>query len=121
MSADSEILFLWTASAFTVQQYGQSSWLWVSELMHSSARKLWDGAFGFIRACRLADQTMDPAITFFPDRPSASRAEPIYGSLDELGLGSGYNQNLPSFIQYSVSKKNAGARNQPLYSRLWGN
>jgi hypothetical protein len=58
----------------------------------------------------------DPAITFFqtghqlPGRPSI-------GSWLSYGLGS-ENQNLPAFIV--MVSKNA-SKDQPLYSRLWGN
>src|SRR5205814_4559798 len=58
----------------------------------------------------------DPAITFFcTGHPQPGR--PSMGAWLSYGLGS-LNENLPAFIVL-VSKD--AARDQPLYSRLWGN
>ena len=68
-----------------------------------------------VRALHTEAINHDPAITFFcsgnqvPGRPSM-------GAWAAYGLGS-LNQNLPAFIV--LVSKNA-ARDQPLYSRLWG-
>ena len=58
----------------------------------------------------------DPAITFFCTG-SQLAGRPSMGSWLSYGLGS-MNANLPGFIVL-VSKD--GARDQPLYARLWGN
>ena len=94
-------------------QHGQTQ-TWVSELLPHTAAVVDD--LCIIKSIHSEAINHDPAITFFqtgnqlPGRPSI-------GSWLSYGLGSD-NNNLPSFIV--LVSKNA-AKDQPLYSRLWGN
>lgn len=94
-------------------QHGQSG-TWISELMPHTAQVV--DELCIIKSMHSEAINHDPAITFFqtgnqlPGRPSI-------GSWLSYGLGSD-NQNLPTFIVL-VSKN--GQKDQPLYSRLWGN
>jgi hypothetical protein len=94
-------------------QHGQTQ-TWVSELLPHTAAIVDD--LCIIKSIHSEAINHDPAITFFqtgnqlPGRPSI-------GSWLSYGLGSD-NNNLPSFIVL-VSKN--GPKDQPLYSRLWGN
>jgi Protein of unknown function (DUF1501) len=94
-------------------QYGKSG-TWVSDLLPHTAKVV--DELCIIKSAFTDHINHDPAITFFqtghqlPGRPSI-------GSWLSYGLGSD-NENLPSFIVL-VSKD--GGKDQPLYSRLWGN
>jgi hypothetical protein len=100
-------------SLYKFDKYGESG-TWVSELLPNTAKVV--DELCIIKSLYTEQINHDPAITFFqtgnqlPGRPSI-------GSWISYGLGSD-NQNLPSFIVL-VSKN--GSRDQPLYSRLWGN
>ena len=111
MSGNQSILPL--AGSFTgFGQRGQSG-LWISDLLPKT------GAIAdrlcILRSVYTEAINHDPAITFFcsghqqPGRPSM-------GAWLSYGLGS-LNKDLPAFIVL-VSKD--AARDQPLYSRLWG-
>ncbi len=100
-------------SFFKFNQHGQSQ-TWMSELMPHTAQVVDD--LCIVKSVFSEQINHDPAITFFqtgnqlPGRPSI-------GSWLSYGLGSD-NNNLPTFIVL-VSKN--GQKDQPLYSRLWGN
>lgn len=100
-------------SVYGFNQHGKSG-TWVSELMPHTAKVV--DELCMIKSVYSEAINHDPAITFFqtgnqlPGRPSI-------GSWVSYGLGTD-NQNLPSFIVL-VSKN--GAKDQPLYARLWGN
>jgi hypothetical protein len=102
------------APSFTgFKQHGESQ-TWVSDLLPYTAAVVDD--LCILKSVYTEHINHDPAITFFqtghqlPGRPSI-------GSWMSYGLGSD-NENLPSFIVL-VSKN--GGKDQPLYSRLWGN
>jgi hypothetical protein len=94
-------------------QHGQSQ-TWVSELLPHTAQVI--DELCIIKSIHSEAINHDPAITFFqtgnqlPGRPSI-------GSWISYGLGTD-NNNLPTFIVL-VSKD--AVKDQPLYSRLWGN
>ncbi|WP_341225055.1 DUF1501 domain-containing protein [uncultured Arcticibacterium sp.] len=102
------------APSFTgFKKHGESQ-TWVSDLLPHTAQVVDD--LCIVKSVYTEHINHDPAITFFqtghqlPGRPSI-------GSWMSYGLGSD-NENLPSFIVL-VSKN--GGKDQPLYSRLWGN
>ncbi len=102
------------APAFcSFNQHGQNQ-TWVSDLLPHTAKVVDD--LCIVKSMYSEAINHDPAITFLqtgnqlPGRPSM-------GSWISYGLGTD-NQNLPTFIVL-VSKD--GSRDQPLYSRLWGN
>ncbi len=112
MSANQAILPL--AGSFTdFRRHGQSG-LWISDLLPHTARVA--DRLCVVTTMHTEAINHDPAITFFctgyplPGRPSM-------GSWLSYGLGS-INEDLPAFIVL-VSKD--APRDQPLYSRLWGN
>ena len=100
-------------SIFKFHQHGNNG-TWVSELFPHTAKVVDD--LCIIKSLHSEAINHDPAITFFqtgnqlPGRPSI-------GSWISYGLGTD-NNNLPTFIVL-VSKN--GEKDQPLYSRLWGN
>ncbi|MEP7259094.1 MAG: DUF1501 domain-containing protein, partial [Flavitalea sp.] len=100
-------------SIFKFNQHGNNG-TWVSELFPHTAKVVDD--LCIIKSLHSEAINHDPAITFFqtgnqlPGRPSI-------GSWISYGLGTD-NNNLPTFIVL-VSKN--GEKDQPLYSRLWGN
>ena len=112
MSANQSILPI-APSAFKFNQFGESR-TWISELLPHTAQVTDD--LCIIKSIYSEAINHDPAITFFqtgtqlPGRPSI-------GSWISYGLGSD-NKNLPAFIV--LVSKNA-VKDQPLYSRLWGN
>jgi len=112
MSANQSALPM-VPSIYKFNQFGKSG-TWVSELMPHTSRVV--DELCVIKSIHSEAINHDPAITFFqtgnqlPGRPSI-------GSWVSYGLGSA-NENLPAFIVL-VSKN--GAKDQPLYARLWGN
>ena len=112
MSANQSALPI-VPSIYGFNQHGKSG-TWVSELMPYTSKVV--DELCMIKSIYSEAINHDPAITFFqtgnqlPGRPSI-------GSWVSYGLGTD-NQNLPAFIVL-VSKN--GARDQPLYARLWGN
>ena len=112
MSANQAILPL--AGSFTgFERYGRSG-TWVSDLLPCTA-KLAD-ELCVVTTMFTEAINHDPAITFFcSGHQQAGR--PSMGAWLSYGLGS-LNANLPAFIVL-VSKD--APRDQPLYSRLWGN
>jgi len=94
-------------------QHGASG-RWVSSLLPHTARVV--DRLCLVQSLHTEAINHDPAITFFctghqqPGRPSM-------GAWLSYGLGS-LNDDLPTFVVL-VSKD--AARDQPLYSRLWGN
>ena len=100
-------------SAFKFQQHGRSG-AWVSELLPHTAKIVDD--LCFIKSLHTEAINHDPAITFF-QTGSQQAGRPSMGAWLSYGLGSA-NQNLPAFVV--LISKNAN-RDQPLYSRLWGN
>ncbi len=112
MSANQAILPV-APSVFRFDQHGKSQ-TWISELLPHTARVVDD--LCIVKSIYSEAINHDPAITFLqtgnqlPGRPSI-------GSWISYGLGSD-NENLPTFIVL-VSKN--GQKDQPLYSRLWGN
>jgi len=100
-------------SAFKFNQHGKNG-TWVSELLPYTAEVVDD--LCIIKSLYSEAINHDPALTFFqtgnqlPGRPSI-------GSWISYGLGSD-NVNLPTFIV--LVSKNA-IKDQPLFSRLWGN
>src|SRR5258705_8156170 len=100
-------------SIFKFAQHGQSG-AWVSELMPWTA-KLVD-ELCFIKSLHTEAINHDPAIPFF-QTGSQIAGRPSMGAWLSYGLGSA-NENLPAFVV--LISKNAN-RDQPLYSRLWGN
>ncbi|NBW03235.1 MAG: DUF1501 domain-containing protein, partial [Cytophagia bacterium] len=112
MSANQAVLPI-VPSLYNFKQYGQNR-TWVSELLPYTAQVA--DELCVIKSMYTEQINHDPAITFFqtghqlPGRPSI-------GSWLSYGLGS-ENQNLPAFIV--MVSKNA-SKDQPLYSRLWGN
>src|SRR5688572_22952318 len=100
-------------SAFKFQQHGKSG-AWVSELLPHTAKIVDD--LCFIKSLHTEAINHDPAITFF-QTGSQIAGRPSMGAWLSYGLGSA-NDNLPAFVV--LISKNAN-RDQPLYSRLWGN
>ena len=100
-------------SAFKFQQHSKCG-AWVSELLPHTAKIVDD--LCFIKSLHTEAINHDPAITFF-QTGSQQAGRPSMGAWLSYGLGSA-NQNLPSFVV--LISKNAN-RDQPLYSRLWGN
>lgn len=100
-------------SLYKFNQHGKNG-TWVSELLPHTAKVVDD--LCVIKSLHTEHINHDPAITFFqtgnqlPGRPSI-------GSWLSYGLGTD-NQNLPAFIV--LVSKNA-PKDQPLYTRLWGN
>jgi len=84
----------------------------VSELMPETAKMV--DELCFIRSMHTEHINHDPAITFFPDRPSVART-PEHGAWLSYGLGSA-NENLPGFVVL-ISKDRI---DQPLYSAALG-
>ncbi len=111
MSGNQAVLPL--AGSFTGFKRHGTCGAWVSDLLPHTARMVDD--LCIITTMFTEAINHDPAITFFctgyqqPGRPSM-------GAWLSYGLGS-INANLPAFIVL-VSKD--AARDQPLYSRLWG-
>ena len=111
MSGNQSVLPL--AGSFTGFKRHGTCGAWVSDLLPHTARMVDD--LCIITTMFTEAINHDPAITFFctgyqqPGRPSM-------GAWLSYGLGS-INSNLPAFIVL-VSKD--AARDQPLYSRLWG-
>jgi hypothetical protein len=100
-------------SAFKFQQHGQCG-AWISELLPHTAKIVDD--LCFIKSLHTEAINHDPAITFF-QTGSQQAGRPSIGAWLSYGLGSA-NDNLPTFVV--LISKNA-TRDQPLYSRLWGN
>ena len=100
-------------SLYDFKRYGKRG-TWVSEILPYTAQVV--DELCVIPSMFTEQINHDPAITFFqtghqlPGRPSI-------GSWLSYGLGS-ENKNLPAFIVL-VSKD--ASKDQPLYSRLWGN
>jgi hypothetical protein len=112
MSANQASLPL-AGSAFRFQQRGQCG-AWVSELLPHTAKIVDD--LCLIKSLHTEAINHDPAITFF-QTGSQIAGRPSMGAWLSYGLGSA-NENLPAFVV--LISKNA-TRDQPLYSRLWGN
>jgi hypothetical protein len=112
MSANQASLPL-AGSAFKFKQHGKSG-AWVSELLPHTARIVDD--LCFIKSLHTEAINHDPAITFF-QTGSQIAGRPSMGAWLSYGLGSA-NDNLPAFVV--LVSRNAN-RDQPLYSRLWGN
>jgi hypothetical protein len=112
MSANQASLPL-AGSAFKFQRHGQSG-AWVSEVLPHTAKIVDD--LCFIKSLHTEAINHDPAITFF-QTGSQIAGRPSMGAWLSYGLGSA-NENLPAFVV--LISKNAN-RDQPLYSRLWGN
>jgi hypothetical protein len=112
MSANQASLPL-AGSVFRFQRHGQCG-AWVSELLPHTAKIVDD--LCFIKSLHTEAINHDPAITFF-QTGSQIAGRPSMGAWLSYGLGSA-NDNLPAFVV--LISKNAN-RDQPLYSRLWGN
>jgi hypothetical protein len=112
MSANQASLPL-AGSAFKFQRHGQCG-AWVSELLPHTSKIVDD--LCFIKSLHTEAINHDPAITFF-QTGSQIAGRPSMGAWLSYGLGSA-NENLPAFVV--LISKNAN-RDQPLYSRLWGN
>jgi hypothetical protein len=112
MSGNQSVLPL-AGSFAEFAQHGASG-RWVSSLLPHTARVV--DRLCLVQSLHTEAINHDPAITFFctghqqPGRPSM-------GAWLSYGLGS-LNDDLPTFVVL-VSKD--AARDQPLYSRLWGN
>lgn len=112
MSANQSVLPV-VPSLYDFKRHGKSG-TWVSEILPYTAQVV--DELCVIPSMFTEQINHDPAITFFqtghqlPGRPSI-------GSWLSYGLGS-ENKNLPAFIVL-VSKD--ASKDQPLYSRLWGN
>src|SRR6218665_1167016 len=100
-------------SLFKFSRHGQTQ-TWVSELLPYTAQVV--DELCIIKSLYTEQINHDPAITFF-QTGSQLPGRPSIGSWLSYGLGSD-NNNLPSFIV--LVSKNA-QKDQPLYSRLWGN
>ena len=100
-------------SIFKFNQHGQSQ-TWISEMLPHTAKVVDD--LCIIKSIHSEAINHDPAITFFQTGNQLPGRASI-GSWVSYGLGSD-NKNLPSFIV--LVSKNA-SKDQPLYSRLWGN
>ncbi len=112
MSGNQAILPL--VGSFTGSSRRGRSGAWVSDLLPHTAGIADD--LCIVRSMYTEAINHDPAITFFCTG-SQIAGRPSMGSWLSYGLG-GINANLPAFIVL-VSKD--AARDQPLYSRLWGN
>jgi hypothetical protein len=112
MSANQAILPV-VPPNFNFQRHGKSG-TWVSELLPYTAQVVDD--LCIINSMYTEQINHDPAITFFQTGHQLA-GRPSIGSWLSYGLGS-ENQNLPAFIVL-VSKD--ASKDQPLYSRLWGN
>jgi hypothetical protein len=112
MSANQAILPV-VPPNFNFQRHGKSG-TWVSELLPYTAQVIDD--LCIINSMYTEQINHDPAITFFQTGHQLA-GRPSIGSWLSYGLGS-ENQNLPAFIVL-VSKD--ASKDQPLYSRLWGN
>lgn len=99
-------------SAFKFAQHGKSG-AWLSEVLPYTATIADD--ICFVKSMWTEAINHDPAITFF-QTGSQIAGRPSIGSWVSYGLGS-MNKNLPEFVVLVT----AGAGDQPLYSRLWGN
>jgi len=111
MSGNQSVLPL--AGSFTgFKQYG-SNGLWVSDLLPHTAAIA--DELCVVRTLHTEAINHDPAITFLCTG-HAQAGRPSMGAWLSYGLGS-LNADLPAFIVL-VSKD--AARDQPLYSRLWG-
>ncbi len=112
MSGNQAVLPL--AGSFTsFKRHGRAG-TWVSDLLPHTAKIADD--ICVVNSMFTEAINHDPAITFFCTG-SQIAGRPSMGSWLAYGLGS-ENANLPAFIV--LVSKNA-ARDQPLYSRLWGN
>jgi len=100
-------------SIFKFNQHGNSR-TWVSEILPYTAQVVDD--LCIIKSIHSEAINHDPALTFFQTGNQLPGRASI-GSWLSYGLGSD-NSNLPTFIV--LVSKNA-AKDQPLYSRLWGN
>lgn len=100
-------------SFYKFNQHGKSQ-TWVSELLPHTASVVDD--LCVVKSIYTEAINHDPAITFF-QTGSQLPGRPSIGSWISYGLGTD-NENLPSFIV--LISKNA-QKDQPLYSRLWGN
>ncbi len=112
MSANQSSLPL-AGSAFKFQRHGRCG-AWVSELLPHTSKIVDD--LCFIKSMHTEAINHDPAITFF-QTGSQLAGRPSMGAWLSYGLGSA-NENLPAFVV--LVSRNAN-RDQPLYSRLWGN
>jgi Protein of unknown function (DUF1501) len=99
-------------SAFQFKQHGQSG-AWFSEILPHTAGV--SDEICVIKSMYTEAINHDPAITFF-QTGSQIAGRPSLGSWIHYGLGS-INQNLPAFVVLVTPNK----KDQPLYSRLWGN
>jgi hypothetical protein len=100
-------------SIFKFNQHGESQ-TWISEMLPHTAKVVDD--LCIIKSIHSEAINHDPAITFFQTGNQLPGRASI-GSWASYGLGSD-NKNLPAFIV--LVSKNA-SKDQPLYSRLWGN
>jgi len=100
-------------SVFKFNQHGESQ-TWISEMLPHTAKVVDD--LCIIKSIHSEAINHDPAITFFQTGNQLPGRASI-GSWVSYGLGSD-NKNLPAFIV--LVSKNA-SKDQPLYSRLWGN
>ncbi len=99
-------------SVFKFDRHGASG-AWVSELLPHTAGMV--DELCIVRSMYTEAINHDPAITFF-QTGSQVAGRPSMGSWVSYGLGS-LNENLPAFVVLVTKDK----RDQPLYSRLWGN
>ena len=100
-------------SIFKFNQHGQSQ-TWIRDMLPHTAKVVDD--LCIIKSIHSEAINHDPAITFFQTGNQLPGRASI-GSWVSYGLGSD-NKNLPAFIV--LVSKNA-SKDQPLYSRLWGN
>lgn len=100
-------------SIYKFDRFGQSG-TWVSELLPYTSQVVDD--LCVVKSMYSEAINHDPAITFF-QTGNQQPGRPSIGSWVSYGLGTD-NKNLPTFIVL-VSKN--GAKDQPLYARLWGN
>jgi hypothetical protein len=94
-------------------KHGQNQ-TWVSDLLPYTAKVVDD--LCIVKSIYSEAINHDPAITFF-QTGNQLPGRPAIGSWISYGLGTD-NENLPTFIV--LVSKNA-SKDQPLYSRLWGN
>lgn len=112
MSSNQSILPI-VPSIYKFNQHGQSQ-TWISEMLPHTAEVVDD--LCIIKSIHSEAINHDPAITFFQTGNQLPGRASI-GSWVSYGLGTD-NKNLPNFIV--LVSKNA-SKDQPLYSRLWGN
>jgi len=112
MSANQSILPV-VPSFAKFSRHGQSG-AWVSDLLPHTAKVV--DELCIVKSIYSEAINHDPAITFF-QTGNQQPGRPSIGSWISYGLGSD-NNNLPTFIV--LVSKNA-PKDQPLYSRLWGN